>query len=110
MMENFRFYEGINQDSLKKAIEELKKEGHSVIDVKFVDVDDKFILFYNEVDITKPSLADLQKDIHMDVPPSQYADPQRPIQNMAIEYLREYWYIAGFIAFGLFYYFIVYKK
>jgi len=107
MMENFRFYEGINQDNLKKAIEELKKEGHSVIDVKFVDVDDKFVLFYNKVDITRPPLADLQKDIH--IPLFQYADPQRPMQNIVIEYLKEYWYIAGFVAFGLFYYFMVYK-
>ena len=111
-MDNFKFYSGINEDNLKKEIELLKKEGHSVTDMKFMDVEDQFILFYNK-DITKPSTADLQKDIHGDVPPFQnyypQDNPQRPMQNIIIEYLKEYWYVAGFIGFGLFYYFIVYK-
>ena len=110
-MDNFRFYNGVNQENLKKAIDELKKEGHSVTDIRFRDVEDQFIVFYNNINPTKPSVADLQRDIHGDVPPyySSPNNPTRPAQHLAIEYLREYWYVAGLIAFGIFYYLSVYR-
>lgn len=108
IMENFKFYQGITEENMRKAYDELKKEGHSVTDFFPDFVDDKFILFYNKADITRPPLADLEKS-RQDNPTFNYVDPQRPMQNMAMEYLREYWYIVGFIAFGLFYYLFVYK-
>lgn len=107
-MENFKFCQGVNEENLKKEIEELKKQGHSITNFFPDFVDDRFILFYNKIDTTRPPLADLEKS-RLDNPALNYTDPQKPAQNRVIEYLTEYWYVAGFVAFGLLYYLFVYK-
>lgn len=110
-MDDLKFYKGISQENIKKAIEELKKEGFSIDDWYIRDLEDEFILFYSKKTKTKPPEEDLQKDIHTDVPPMEY--PYSPIQkftnNNPLIYIRDYWFFSIPLIIGIVYYLFIYR-
>ena len=106
-MKDFRFYKGISQESINKAFEEIKQEGHLVENIHFRDLDDQFIVFYNTIPKTKPTEEDLRKDVHTDVPPfdNRLSNPSPTLQD----YAKEYWYVLAIGGAFLFYWFFIYK-
>lgn len=107
-MDEFKFYDGISDENLNKAMSELKKNGHIIKKIEFGWIENKFIVFYNTKPITQPPSADLK--VYTDV--QAYYSPENPqkIKTFFDLYVKEYWYIFTLAGVFVLYYFFVFKK
>lgn len=106
LLNNFKFYEGINEENIRKEIKELTKKGHEVFDIKTIELNNQFILFYNKKDVTQPSEADLAKPTFQSV--VEEPEPKNTVENIIV-YAKKYWILSLAVGGALFYYFIIYK-
>lgn len=109
MMDNLKFYSGATQDNIQKAITELKREGNEVIDIKFKEISDEFILLYKPKPKTQPPEEDL-RDIGFEISNPSNPNPSSNFLESIKGWAKDNWFIVALVGFGIFYYSFIYKK
>ena len=103
---DFRFYEGITEENIRREKKELEKKGHEVFNLEIDELTNQFILFYNKRDITKPPEADLMKPT---LQSATYEPEPKDMLGRIVDFGKQYWILSSSVAVGLFYYFVIYK-
>lgn len=109
-MSKCKLYSGISQESIEKALNELSSQ-NLIIDGRpqFLEMNDKFILYYKEKPKTQPTLSDMQQ-ISPQAYPSDDLPPQNYPQEKAsfVDFIKQNTYIVVLvIAIAVGYFFFV---
>lgn len=93
-MNNFKFYSGISEENVRKAINELTSQGFETGKHKYLEMNDTFIIYYKEKNKTIPPQSDLMKDVHADAHPFNNPYPMIEHRNHLMDLAKEYWYVV----------------
>lgn len=108
---NCKFFDGISEENINKAIKQLKSEGNTIIGKpEFSYLDNKFIIFYKEKDKTTPLEEDIKKHVYSHLGEQEIVglQPEQPNPSGWRFLLRKYWQAPALVVLAVIYYILFY--
>lgn len=104
---DFKFCEGISEENIRNEMKEIEKKGHEVTGMKIIEIQDKFIVYYQKRDPTQPPNGDLSRETYQSDPYIEDDLADQTMWQKAMTLGKKNWYISIGAVVAVGYYFMI---